>query len=75
MPNSTPEPGPGPSVNPKAHPREVADLLTRLHERGVVNIDYPLRQVIEQLQSIQADSTLSGSYAVGWSSYGIVVKS
>jgi hypothetical protein len=72
MPNGTPEPAP--SANSKAHPREVADLLTRLHERGIVNLDKPVRQVIEQLQSIQADSTLSGSYAVGWSSYGIVVK-
>jgi len=55
-------------------PREVADLATRLHDTGIVNLDKPVRAYIDHLKTIAPDSSLIGSYAVAWSGYVVVVK-
>ena len=52
---------------------EVANLMTKLHDQGIVNLDKPVRLVIDQLKGIQSGSTLT-SYVIAWSSYGLIVK-
>jgi hypothetical protein len=61
------------TVGKPVNAAEVANLMYRLHDQGIVNLDKPVRSVLEQLESIRPGSSLQ-SYVIGWSSYGLVVK-
>ena len=56
-----------------ASPQEVSDLLNRLHEEGVVNLDAPMRGALTQVRSLRTAED-QGWYIAGGSAWAIVVK-
>ena len=56
-----------------ARPQEVHDLLTKLHDQGVVNLDSPMRSALDQARTLRLSED-EGWYIAGGSSWAIVVK-
>jgi hypothetical protein len=56
-----------------ATPQEVHDLMNRLHDQGVVNLDTPMRATVDQVRSIRLGEE-QGWYICGGDSYFLVVS-
>lgn len=55
-------------------PSEVAAVMQRLHDAGIINLESPVSNYMSELRAIEPDSTLAGSYFLAWSSYGLIVR-
>jgi hypothetical protein len=56
-----------------ATPQEVHDLVSKLHDQGVVNLDAPMRSTLDLARSIRTAED-QGWYIIGGSSYVLVGK-
>jgi len=56
-----------------ASPQEVHELLTRLHDQGVVNLDVPMRAAVDQVRTLRTAED-QGWYIAGGSGWALVVR-